>query len=75
MDLIIKSRLSSAGMEPNVIAKMIENTEAKVARTVLWTISRPSKTCTATIIRVMESRIGATFLSNIKEGTVKRRIA
>ena len=72
MDSIMKSRLSSAGMEPKVIAKMMESMAAKAARTVLWTISSPSKTYTATITKVMEARMGVTFLSNTKDGTVKR---
>jgi hypothetical protein len=75
IDSIIKSRLSSAGVEPSVITKMMESMAAKVARTVLWTISRPSRTYTATITKVMEARNGVTFLSNTKEGTVKRTIA
>jgi hypothetical protein len=50
----------------------METIAAKVARTVLWTISRPSKTYTATITKVMEARKGVTLLSNTKEGTVKR---
>jgi len=70
-----KSRLSSAGMEPNVIAKMMESMAAKVVRTVLWIISSPSKTYTATMTKVMEARIGVALLPNTKEGTVKRTIA
>ncbi len=54
---------------------MMESTAAKAARTVLWIISRLSKTYTATITKVIEARIEATFLPNIKDGTVKRIIA
>ena len=73
MDSITKSRLSSVDMEPKVIAKMMERMAAKAARTVLWIISSPSKTYTATIIKVMEARMGVTSLSNSRGGTVKRR--
>lgn len=71
----MKSRLSSAGVEPSVIAKVMASMAAKVARTVLWTISKPSKTYTATITKVMDARNGVTLLSNTKEGTVKRTMA
>ncbi len=62
-------------MELKVTAKMMESIAAKVARTVLWIISSPRKTYTATITKVMEARIGVALLPNTKEGTVKRTMA